>query len=63
VAGRGPAEGAARFALYTLKALAFIELKRGNEDVALRHLDRLAVLDPTGSVGWTVIAELAQGVA
>ena len=53
--------GPARFALFTLKALSFIELKRGNREVALAHLARLALLDPSGGVGWPVILALAQG--
>ncbi|PWB83307.1 MAG: hypothetical protein C3F11_07375 [Methylocystaceae bacterium] len=59
------AAGAAaeRFALFTLKALSFIELKRGKRDKALDILRILRTLDPRGSVGWTVIYELAQGVA
>lgn len=56
-------DGPARFALFSLKALAFIELKRGDAPAAQRHLAALARLDPQGQVGWTVIAELAQGVA
>ncbi|MBU3888856.1 hypothetical protein FM996_08665 [Methylosinus sporium] len=52
-----------RFALYTLKALSFIQLKRGNKPKAMENLDILKVLDPKGYVGWTVIYELAQGVA
>lgn len=52
-----------RFALFTLKALSFIELKRGERDKALDILRILRKLDPRGSVGWTVIYELAQGVA
>ena len=55
--------GPARFAMFTLKALAFIELKRGNRDTALQHLAKLALLDPSGSVGWPVISQLAEGVA
>lgn len=59
------AAGAAaeRFALYTLKALSFIQLKRGEREKALDMLRVLKALDPRGSVGWTVIYELAQGVA
>ncbi len=58
------AAGAAaeRFALYTLKALSFIQLKRGETEKALDILRILKTLDPLGSVGWTVIYELAQGV-
>ena len=58
-----PASGAGRFALYTLKALAFIHLRRSDRDEACRILDRLSQLDPSGSVGWTVIADLARGAA
>jgi hypothetical protein len=54
-------EGPARFALYTLKALSFIELKRGRRDVALDYLGVLSRADPRGSVAWKVIEELAQG--
>jgi hypothetical protein len=55
-------DGPSRFALFTLKALSFIELKRGRRDVALEHLKTLSVADPEGSVGWTVIQDLAHGV-
>ena len=54
---------AERFALYTLKALSFIQLKRGNRAEAMENLGILKILDPCGYVGWTVIYELAQGVA
>jgi tetratricopeptide (TPR) repeat protein len=58
------AEGpSTRFALFTLKALSFIELKRGKRDVALDHLRTLSVIDPKGTVGWPVIFDLAQGIA
>ncbi|MGD0679103.1 MAG: hypothetical protein ABSC94_27195 [Polyangiaceae bacterium] len=55
-------EGPARFALYTLKAIAFIHLKRGDGPRARCTLDTLAVLDPSGLVGWQVVADLAQGL-
>lgn len=54
-------EGPARFALYTLKALSFIELKRGRRETAEDYLDILSRADPQGSVGWKVIEELARG--
>jgi len=57
-----PLEGAGRFALYTLKALAFIHLRQGNRHQALQILDRLRQLDPTGAVGWPVVAALAEGI-
>jgi tetratricopeptide (TPR) repeat protein len=56
-------EGAGRFALYTLKALAFIHLRRNERSAAEEMLDALRVLDPTGAVGWPVVAELSAGIA
>ena len=55
-------DGAGRFALYTLKALAFIHLRQGDRQRALRMLERLRQLDPTGAVGWPVVAALAEGI-
>jgi len=57
------ADGAARFALFTLKALSFIELKRGDHAAATRMLAILAEVDPAGSVGWPAIGALAEGAA
>lgn len=54
------ADGPARFALFTLKALSFIELKSGNREAADENLRILADVDPSGSVGWPVIAALAE---
>jgi hypothetical protein len=56
-------DGAGRFALYTLKALAFIHLRQDKPEQAHRILDRLRQLDPTGAVGWPVVAALAEGVS
>ncbi len=56
-------EGAGRFAIYTLKALAFIHLRQNRRDQALRILGSLERLDPAGAVGWPVVAALAEGVA
>jgi tetratricopeptide (TPR) repeat protein len=53
---------AGRFALYTLKALAFIHLRRGEREAARTALDHLARLDPSGSIGWPVVAALADGL-
>ena len=58
----GSPDGAARFALYTLKAMAFIALKDGRPRDAAAKLERLAELDPAGLVGWQVIRDLAGGV-
>lgn len=55
-------EGAGRFALYTLKALAFIHLKKNDKEQAVRMLETLRHLDPSGLVGWQVIAALAEGL-
>jgi hypothetical protein len=54
-------DGAARFALYTLKAMAFIHLRRGESEAAGALLTKLAELDPSGVVGWPVVAALAEG--
>jgi tetratricopeptide (TPR) repeat protein len=56
-------DGAVRFALYTLKALAFIRLRRGEPVEARAALARLAMLDPKDSVGWSVVAAIADGVS
>jgi len=56
-------EGPGRFALYTLKALAFIHLRRGDRDASRALLDGLARLDPTDAVGSSVVAAIWQGAA
>ncbi|MCW2274695.1 hypothetical protein GJ654_11660 [Rhodoblastus acidophilus] len=55
-------EGAGRFALYTLKALAFIHLRREEVDSAQEIINILRKLDPQGEVGWPVIAALCEGI-
>ena len=55
-------DGAGRFALYTLKALAFIHLRRDEPEQAAEKIEALKFLDPTGEVGWQVIASLLAGV-
>lgn len=54
-------KGAARFALYTLKALAFIHLRQDRLAKAREKLAALKQLDPLGLVGWPVVAALADG--
>lgn len=54
--------GPGRFALYTLKALAFIHLRQDNRQQAEQILAALKQLDPAGAVGWPVVAALAEGV-
>ncbi len=55
-------DGAGRFALYTLKALAFIRLRQDDQNRAREMLDALKRLDPAGVVGWPVVAALAEGI-
>lgn len=55
-------DGAGRFALYTLKALAFIHLRRDEPKKAHELLAALRRLDPAGMVGWSVVAALAEGL-
>jgi len=54
-------DGPGRFALYTLKALAFIALRDRRAHHAADKLDALHRLDPGGAVGWPVVAALASG--
>ncbi len=54
-------DGAGRFALYSLKALAFIHLRQDQRDQAKQILERLSQLDPAGAVGWPVVAALEEG--
>jgi hypothetical protein len=56
-------DGPGRFALYTLKALAFIHLRRSERNQAIEILDALRELDPAGITGWSVVAALAEGAA
>jgi hypothetical protein len=55
-------DGPGRFALYTLKALAFIHLRRDEQERARSMLAALRRLDPTGAVGWPVVAARAEGL-
>lgn len=57
------ADGPAHFALFTLKALSFIERARGDHAAAASLLAILAEVDPAGGVGWPAIATLAEGAA
>ncbi len=56
-----PAQVPQRFYLYTLKALAFINLRFGRNSVAEELLDKLAELDPEDQVGHSVIRDLRDG--
>ncbi|MEM5426719.1 hypothetical protein [Paraburkholderia ferrariae] len=50
--------GPARFWLFTLKALAFISVRRCERAVALRLLAKLRRLDPADCVGFNVVEAL-----
>lgn len=52
----------ASFALLTLKAMAFIELRRGNTTASVEILEQLRRLDPSDGIGSSVIAALAAGI-
>jgi hypothetical protein len=47
-----------RFLLQFLKAIAFIELRRGNPEQSRVALDKLIALDPADGVGGSVVAAL-----
>jgi hypothetical protein len=53
---------AASFALLTLKAMAFIELRRGNTHASIEILEQLRLLDPSDGIGSSVVAALAAGI-
>jgi tetratricopeptide (TPR) repeat protein len=55
--------GPGHFALYTMKALAFIHLRRDEGNESRRYLDKLADLGAMETVGGSVIEALSAGVA
>ena len=55
--------GPARFWLFTLKALAFIRLRRGDRAEAQALLEKAAQLDPADNMGASVIASLKDASA
>lgn len=55
-------DSSVRLYLYSLKALAFIRLRMGNNDGAREVLDSLARLDPDDQVGGSVIMTLAEAL-
>lgn len=55
--------GAAHFYLFTLKALAYLRLRRGDLAEAGALLEALARLDPDDRVGAAVTRSLLQGAA
>lgn len=52
--------GPARFWLFTLKALAFIQLRRGERDTAAALVAQLRLLDPADHVGASVVETLLR---
>jgi len=54
--------GAARFWLFSLKALAFIYLRSGRPDSARMLTARIGALDPSAGIGNDVITSLLDGV-
>jgi len=54
------ADGPQHFYLFTLKALAFIRLRLGKREESLALLDKLQELDPSDTVGSSVIRDLAN---
>lgn len=55
-----PARGAMRQYLYSLKAMGFVRLRRGDIDLAHAALSKLLELDPQDQVGGTVVYEMAE---
>jgi len=53
--------GPARFWLFTLKALAFIRLRRKDPESATAYLAKVNELDPQGGAGAGVIESLIKG--
>lgn len=54
------APGAARFWLFTLKALAFIHLRRGERELAQALVAQLDRLDPSDQIGAGVVRALLR---
>ncbi|GAB1260434.1 hypothetical protein [Aurantivibrio plasticivorans] len=57
-----PATGATRLYLYSLKAAGFVNLRKGNIDLALEVLTKLQELDPLDQVGGSVVYEMAMRI-
>lgn len=54
--------GPARFWLFTLKAMAFLHLRRRERHVAEALLDRLRLLDPQDSLGISTLEAMLQSL-
>jgi tetratricopeptide (TPR) repeat protein len=53
----------AHFYLFSLKALAFIRLRRGDTEESSSILAKMLELDPGDSVGASVIRSIAEGIS
>ena len=56
-------EGPERIFLYSMKAMAFIGMKRGDFNTPGVVLAQLAALDPGDQVGWSVVLQMFERVA
>jgi len=56
------AQGPGRIYLYSMKALAFILLRKGETQNGRAILNKLTELDPMDQVGWSVIMQLAMSI-
>ena len=54
------ARGAVRFYLYSMKAMGFVLLRKGEVDKAYDVLRKLSELDPGDQVGGSVVYEIAE---
>jgi hypothetical protein len=52
----------ASFALLTLKAMAFLDLRRSNAEASVALLEKLKLLDPSDGIGGSVVAALAESL-
>ncbi len=52
----------ASFALLSLKAMAFLELRRSNAEASVALLEKLKLLDPSDGIGGSVVAALAESL-
>jgi len=55
--------GAAHFYLFSLKALGFIRLRRGDKTESAAILAKMSEIDPDDSVGASVIRSIAEGAS
>ncbi len=56
------AVGPVRFYLYSMKAMGFVLLRRGDPETAYQVLKKLQELDPRDQVGGSVVREMAERI-